>query len=45
MLCEAYKVGWYFVIAREQQQQPHQNIAALNTDEGPYCVVFNLLLT
>ena len=41
-LCEAYEVGWDFVIAPEQQQgsqgsQPHQNIAASHTGEGPSC--------
>ena len=38
LLCEAYEVGWDFVIAPEQQQgsQPHQNHAALHTGEEPY---------
>ena len=36
-LCEAYKVGWDFVIAPEQQWQPHKNHAALHTGEGPFC--------
>ena len=43
-LCEAYEVGWDFVIAPEQQQQqgsqgsqPHQNHAASHTGEGPSC--------
>ena len=38
-LCEAYEVGWDFVIAPEQQQwQPHQNLAASHTGEGPSCL-------
>ena len=46
MLCEAYKVGWDFVIAPEQQQQrsqrsqrsqPHQNHVASHTGEDPSC--------
>ena len=38
MLCEAYKVGWDFVIAPEQQgSQPHQNYAALHTGEEASC--------
>ena len=37
-LCEAYKVGWDFVIAPKQQQsQPHQNHAASHTGEDPSC--------
>ena len=40
MLCEAYEVGWDFVIALEQQyqqSQPHKNLAALHTGKGPSC--------
>ena len=38
-MCEAYEVGWEFVIAPEQQQgwqqwQPVQNLAASHTREG-----------
>ena len=45
LLCEAYEVGWDFVIAPEQQwqqqqSQPHQNHAASHTGEGPSCIVF-----
>ena len=42
VLCEAYEVGWDFVIAPEQQQQsqqPHQNLTALHTGEGPSCYI------
>ena len=43
LLCEAYEVGWDFVIAPEQQQQwqqqPHQNLAASHTGEDPSCVM------
>ena len=36
ILCEAYEVRWDFVIAPEQQQsQPHKNLAASHTGEGP----------
>ena len=36
LLCEAYEVGWDFVIAPEQKwQQPHQNLLASHTGEGP----------
>ena len=51
MLCEAYKVGWDFVIAPEQQQQrsqPHQNHVASHTGEDPSCSlpknVFKILI-
>ena len=40
LLCEAYEVGWDFVIAPEQQQQrsqPHQNHTASHTGEDPSC--------
>ena len=39
-MCEAYEIGWDFVIAQEQQQQwqqPHKNQAASHTGEGPSC--------
>ena len=47
-MCEAYEVGWDFVIAPEQQQwqqqqsQPHQNITASHTGEGPSCYIYVL---
>ena len=51
MLCEAYEVGWDFVIAPEQQQQrsqPHQNHVASHTGEDPSCSlpknVFKILI-
>ena len=40
-MCEAYEIGWDFVIAQEQQQQwqqPHKNLAASHTGEGPSCI-------
>ena len=47
ILCEAYEVGWDFVIALEQKQQwqPHQNHAASHTGEGPSCCTFNVAWT
>ena len=35
---------WDFVIAPEQQRQPHQNVAALRTGEGPSCHFFLTIL-
>ena len=40
-LCEAYEVGWDFVIAMDQQQsQPYPNLATLYTGEDPSCYNF-----
>ena len=51
-LCEAYEVGWDFVIAPEQQQQsqqsqsqPHQNLAASHTGEDPSCFILLSLIS
>ena len=45
MLCEAYKVGWDFVIAQQQQQkwQPNPNLAASHTGEDPSCMAVNII--
>ena len=38
ILCEAYEVGWDFVIAPEQKQQtPSTKSAALHTGKDPSC--------
>ena len=44
LLCEAYEVGWDFVIALEQtQQQPHQNLVASHSGEGNYFMHLDIL--
>ena len=43
ILCEAYKVGWDFVIIIEQQQQTSNKSAASHTGKNPSCLVLYYL--